>query len=46
MVRVDLTKRELDILIDAIEWWYDPDFKFHTKEEYEELRRKLIEAKR
>ena len=43
-MKVELTKRELRILIDALTDYYDLDFKEHTPEEYERLKKKLTNA--
>jgi len=41
MPTVNLTERELEIIIDALMWWYDPGFQYHSEEEYEALLKKL-----
>jgi len=43
---VELSDRELEILIDAIMDWYDPDFQYHTIEEYNTLIEKLLKIQR
>jgi hypothetical protein len=40
-VKVELTRRELEILYDALTEWYDPDFQYHTTKEYNALKRKI-----
>jgi hypothetical protein len=43
-MKIRLTRRELRILIDAITNYYDLDFQYHTPEEYEQLKTKLVNA--
>ena len=45
-VNIKLSEREIEILINAMIYWYDPNFMEHTEKEYKTIVKKLSNARK